>query len=41
MNIFDIGILLLLIMFAIIGWKQGVIREGVSLVGIVIVFFIV
>lgn len=40
MNIFDIGILLLLIMFAIIGWKQGVIREGVSLVGIVIVFFI-
>ena len=40
MNIFDIGIILLLIMFAIVGWKQGAIREIVSLAGIIIVFII-
>ena len=40
MNVFDIGIILLLIMFAIIGWKQGVIREIISLAGIIIIFMI-
>ena len=39
-NIFDIGIILLLIMFIIIGFKRGVIKELVSLVGIIIVFIL-
>lgn len=38
LNVFDIGIILLLIMFVIIGFKKGVIKELVSLVGIIIVF---
>ncbi|MBQ6323923.1 MAG: CvpA family protein [Bacilli bacterium] len=38
MNIFDIGIILLLVMFFIVGFKHGVIRELVSLLGIIIVF---
>ena len=40
MNIFDIGIILLFVMFLITGFKHGVIRELVSLIGIVIVFII-
>lgn len=40
LNIFDIGIILLLIMFIIIGFKRGVIKELVSLVGIIIVFIL-
>lgn len=40
MNIIDIGIILILIMSAIVGWKKGVIKETVSLVGIIIVFVI-
>lgn len=40
MNIFDIIIILLLIMFAIVGFKKGVIEEVVSLVGIILVFVI-
>jgi uncharacterized membrane protein required for colicin V production len=39
-NIFDIGIILLFLMFIITGFKTGVIRELVSLVGIVVVFII-
>lgn len=38
LNVFDIGILLLLIMFVIIGIKRGVIKEAVSLVAIILVF---
>ena len=40
MNIFDIGIILILIMCAITGFKKGVIKETVSLVGIILVFVI-
>lgn len=38
MNIFDIGIILLFIMFFIVGLKRGVIKEAVSLVAIILVF---
>ncbi len=38
MNIFDIGIVLLLIMFFITGFKRGVIKELASLIGIILVF---
>lgn len=40
MNIIDIGIVLVLIMFAIAGWKKGVIKETVSVVGLIVVFII-
>ncbi len=40
MNIFDIGITLLLIMFFIIGFKKGAIKEAVALIGIILVFII-
>lgn len=40
MNIVDIGIILVLIIFAIAGWKKGVIKETVSLVGLVLIFVI-
>ncbi|MBE6157193.1 MAG: CvpA family protein [Firmicutes bacterium] len=40
MNIFDIGIVLILIMCAITGFKKGVIKETVSLIGIILVFVI-
>lgn len=40
MNILDIGIVLLLIMFFITGFKRGVIKELASLIGIVLVFII-
>ena len=39
-NVFDIGIILLLIMFFIVGIKRGVIKEAVSLVAIVLVFIL-
>jgi uncharacterized membrane protein required for colicin V production len=39
-NIFDIGIILLFLLFLITGFKTGVIRELFSLVGIVLVFII-
>ena len=39
-NIFDIGIILLLVMFLIVGFKRGVIKEVFSLVGIILVFFL-
>lgn len=40
MNIFDVGIILLFIMFLIIGFKKGVIKELVALIGIIIVFIV-
>ncbi len=39
-NILDVAIILILIMFAIIGFKRGAIKEIVSLVGIIAVFVI-
>ena len=39
-NIFDIGIVLVLIMFIIVGLKRGVIKEAVSLLALVLVFII-
>lgn len=38
MNILDVGIILLFIMSAIVGFKKGAIKEIVSFVGIIIVF---
>ena len=40
LNIFDIGIVLILIGIIIGGWKQGVVKETVSFVGIIVVFFL-
>lgn len=40
LNIFDIGIILMFIMFMIVGWKNGVIKELVGFIGMVIVFII-
>lgn len=40
LNIFDIGIFLILIMFIIAGWKNGVVKEAASFIGIIIVFFL-
>lgn len=40
MNIFDIGIILILVMCFIVGFKRGFIKEVVSLVGIIAVFII-
>lgn len=39
-SIFDIGIILILIMFLIVGIKRGVIKELVSFVGIIVVFIL-
>ena len=38
LNIFDIGIVLVLIGYIIGGWKQGVVKETTSFIGIIIVF---
>ena len=40
LNVFDIGIILLLVMFFITGFKNGVIRELFALVGIILVFIL-
>lgn len=40
MNILDIGIILLIVCFAITGAKKGLIKSCVSLVGIILVFII-
>ena len=40
MNIIDIGIILVLVMIALAGWKNGVIKETVSLVGLILIFVI-
>lgn len=39
-NILDVAIILILIMFAIVGFKRGAIKEIVSLVGIIAVFIV-
>lgn len=40
LNIFDIGIFLIFLMFIIIGWKKGVVKETTSFIGIILVFFL-
>ena len=40
MNILDIGIILILLMFMVVGWKSGGIKELISFVGIIIIFVI-
>ena len=40
MNVLDIGIILVLLMFFIVGIKQGIIRELLSLVGTVLIFYL-
>ena len=40
MNVFDIGIMLFIAIFAIAGAKQGLIKSAISLVGIIAVFLI-
>ena len=40
LNIFDIGIVLILIGYIIGGWKQGVVKATTSFLGIIIVFFL-
>jgi len=40
LNIFDIGIILVLFSFIVVGFKKGVIKELVSLVGIILVFIL-
>lgn len=40
LNVFDIGIILLCVMFFIVGFKNGVIKEVCSLVGTIVVFVI-
>ncbi len=40
MNVLDIGIILVLCMSFIVGWKNGVIKEIVSFIGIVVVLII-
>ncbi len=39
-SIYDLIIVLLLIMFGIVGYKRGVIKEAVSLVGVILIFVI-
>lgn len=40
LNVFSIGIILILIGFIIAGWKNGVVKETTSLIGMIIVFFL-
>lgn len=40
MNVLDIGIILVLLMFAIVGFKQGVIRELFAFIGIILIFYV-
>lgn len=40
MTAIDIVILLLLVMFGVVGWKQGVIKEAVQLIGMIIILVI-
>ena len=40
LNIFDVGIILLLIMFLIVGFKNGVIREAFAIIGIIAAFIL-
>ncbi len=38
MNVFDIGIVLVIIMFGIVGAKRGLIKEAASLIGVLVTF---
>ena len=40
MTVIDIVIILLLIMFGVVGWKQGIIKEAVQLIGMIIILVI-
>lgn len=40
MNIFDIGIIVILLICALVGWKKGVLKEVVSLVGLIVIFIV-
>ena len=40
LNIFSIGIILILIGYIIGGWKNGVVKETTSLIGMIVVFFL-
>lgn len=40
LNIFDIFIILVFLMFMVVGWKNGVIKELVGFVGVVLVFIL-
>ena len=40
MNILDIGMILWILMFGIVGWKKGVIKTSVSFIGMIIIFLI-
>lgn len=40
LNIFSIGIILILIGYLIGGWKNGVVKETASLIGMIVVFFL-
>lgn len=40
LNIFNIGIVLVLIAFVIAGWKNGVVKETASFIGIILIFFL-
>ncbi|MBR5370076.1 MAG: CvpA family protein [Bacilli bacterium] len=40
LNVFSIGIILILIGYIIGGWKNGVVKETTSLIGMIIVFFL-
>lgn len=40
MNLLDIAIIFILVMFAIVGFKRGIIRELASVIGIIIVFIL-
>ena len=40
MNLLDIAIVFILVMFAIVGFKRGIIRELASVIGIIIVFIL-
>lgn len=40
MNLFDVIIILVILMFGVAGFKNGIIKELTSLIGIIVVFFI-
>ena len=40
LNVFSIGIVLILIGYLIGGWKNGVVKETASIIGIILVFFV-
>ncbi len=40
MNVIDIAIVLLILMFGIVGWKRGVFKQVVMTVGILLLFFL-